>query len=37
LDRNFAAGRGSGTTVAGDAKNQAGPYVSLRFINQLDR
>jgi len=30
-DRNFAAGQGSGTTVAGDAKTQTGPYV-----NQLD-
>ena len=27
-DRNFAAGKGSGTTVAGDAKTQTGPYVS---------
>jgi len=30
-DRNFAAGKGSGTTVVGDAKTQAGPYV-----NELD-
>ena len=35
-DRNFAAGRGSGTTVEGDQKKQTGPYVnepdfSLRF------
>jgi hypothetical protein len=27
-DRNFAAGAGSGTTVAGDAKTKTGPYVS---------
>jgi hypothetical protein len=27
-DRNFAAGKGSGTMVAGDAKTQTGPYVS---------
>jgi hypothetical protein len=27
-DRTFAAGPGSGTTVTGDAKKQAGPYVS---------
>jgi hypothetical protein len=27
-DRNFAAGRGSGTTVAGDARSQTGPYVT---------
>jgi hypothetical protein len=27
-DRNFAAGKGSGTTVAGDARTQTGPYVS---------
>ena len=27
-DRNFAAGKGSGTTVIGDAKTQTGPYVS---------
>ena len=30
-DRNFAVGKGSGTTVVGDAKTQAGPYV-----NELD-
>jgi hypothetical protein len=30
-DRNFAVGKGSGTTVAGDAKTQTGPYV-----NELD-
>jgi hypothetical protein len=30
-DRNFTAGRGSGTTVVGDAKTQTGPYV-----NELD-
>jgi hypothetical protein len=30
-DRNFAAGQGSGTTVAADAKTQVGPYV-----NELD-
>jgi hypothetical protein len=30
-DRNFAAGKGSGTTVVGDAKTQTGPYV-----NELD-
>jgi len=29
-DRNFAAGKGSGTTVVGDAKTQVGPYVSER-------
>jgi hypothetical protein len=33
-DRNFAAGRGSGTTVVGDAKNQTGPYVSERDFSQ---
>jgi hypothetical protein len=27
-DRNFAAGKGSGTTVTADAKAQTGPYVS---------
>src|SRR5580692_8851536 len=27
-DRNFAAGKGSGTTVVGDAKTQTGPYVN---------
>jgi hypothetical protein len=27
-DRNFAVGRGSGTTVAGDAKHGRGPYVN---------
>jgi hypothetical protein len=27
-DRNFEAGKGSGTTVVGDAKTQTGPYVS---------
>jgi hypothetical protein len=30
-DRNFAVGRGSGTTVVADAKTQTGPYV-----NELD-
>jgi hypothetical protein len=30
-DRNFAAGKGSGTTVVGDAKTQTGPWV-----NELD-
>jgi Calcineurin-like phosphoesterase len=30
-DRNFAVGKGSGTTVVGDAKSQVGPYV-----NELD-
>jgi hypothetical protein len=30
-DRNFAVGRGSGTTVVGDGKTQTGPYV-----NELD-
>jgi hypothetical protein len=30
-DRNFAAGKGSGTTVTADAKTQVGPYV-----NELD-
>ena len=29
-DRNFAAGKGSGTTVVGDAKTQVGPYVNER-------
>jgi hypothetical protein len=29
-DRNFAAGRGSGTTVASDAKHGRGPYVNER-------
>jgi hypothetical protein len=29
-DRNFAAGKGSGTTVVGDAKTQTGPYVNER-------
>jgi hypothetical protein len=33
-DRNFAAGRGSGTTVVGDAKTQVGPYVSERDFSQ---
>jgi hypothetical protein len=27
-DRNFAAGKGSGSTVFADAKTQVGPYVS---------
>jgi hypothetical protein len=27
-DRNFAVGKGSGSTVTGDAKTQTGPYVS---------
>jgi hypothetical protein len=27
-DRNFAVGKGSGTTVVGDAKTQTGPYVN---------
>jgi Calcineurin-like phosphoesterase len=27
-DRNFAAGRGSGTTVVADAKREVGPYVN---------
>jgi hypothetical protein len=30
-DRNFAVGKGSGTTVVGDAKTQTGPWV-----NELD-
>jgi hypothetical protein len=30
-DRNFAAGKGSGSTVVGDARTQTGPYV-----NELD-
>jgi hypothetical protein len=29
-DRNFAAGKGSGTTVLADAKSQVGPYVNER-------
>ena len=29
-DRNFAAGKGSGTTVVGDASTQVGPYVNER-------
>jgi hypothetical protein len=29
-DRNFAAGKGSGTTVVGDAKTQLGPWVNER-------
>jgi hypothetical protein len=29
-DRNFKAGKGSGTTVFGDAKTQVGPYVNER-------
>jgi hypothetical protein len=29
-DRNFAVGKGSGTTVVGDAKTQVGPYVNER-------
>jgi hypothetical protein len=29
-DRNFAADKGSGTTVVGDAKTQVGPYVNER-------
>jgi hypothetical protein len=29
-DRNFKAGKGSGTTVVGDAKTQVGPYVNER-------
>jgi hypothetical protein len=29
-DRDFAAGKGSGTTVVGDAKTQVGPYVNQR-------
>jgi hypothetical protein len=29
-DRNFWAGKGSGTTVVGDAKTQTGPYVNER-------
>jgi len=33
-DRNFAAGPGSGTTVAGDAKTQTGPYVSEADFSQ---
>ena len=36
-DRNFAAGRGSGTTVVGDAKTQTGPYVSqVDFSQQFE-
>jgi len=33
-DRNFAAGRGSGTTVVGDAKSQVGPYVNERDFSE---
>jgi hypothetical protein len=33
-DRNFAAGRGSGTNVAGDAKTQTGPYVTQQDFSQ---
>ncbi|HTR91982.1 MAG TPA: metallophosphoesterase family protein [Trebonia sp.] len=33
-DRNFAAGPGSGSTVTGNAKKQAGPYVSERDFSQ---
>jgi hypothetical protein len=33
-DRNFAAGRGSGTTVVGDAKTATGPYVSQEDLSQ---
>ena len=29
-DRNFRAGKGSGTTVEGDAKTQTGPWVNKR-------
>jgi hypothetical protein len=36
-DRNFAAGRGSGTTVVGDAKTQTGPYVTqVDFSQQFE-
>jgi hypothetical protein len=36
-DRNFAAGHGSGTTVAADAKTRTGPYVSqLDFSRQFE-
>jgi len=33
-DRNFAAGKGSGTAVTGDAKTQTGPYVNERDFSQ---
>lgn len=33
-DRNFAAGAGSGTTVAGDANAGTGPYVTERDFSQ---
>ena len=33
-DRNFAAGNGSGTIVVGDAKTQAGPYVTERDFSK---
>ncbi len=36
-DRNFAAGRGSGSTVVGDAKTGTGPYVSqVDFSRQFE-
>jgi hypothetical protein len=36
-DRNFAAGRGNGSTVVGDAKTQTGPYVSqVDFSRQFE-
>ena len=36
-DRNFAAGRGSGSTVVGDAKTATGPYVSqVDFSRQFE-
>ncbi len=33
-DRNFAAGRGSGSTVAGDTKTQTGPWVNEKDFSQ---
>jgi hypothetical protein len=33
-DRNFAAGKGSGTTVVGDAKTQTGPWVNEEDFSQ---
>ena len=33
-DRNFAAGRGSGSAVVGEAKTQTGPYVSEQDFSQ---
>lgn len=34
MDRNFAAGRGSGTTVVAEAKTQTGPYVREQDFSQ---